>query len=173
MLSCNTIQAVGTWSEELAADTVNLDFDGRHRRRRAMKGEAGLEFLLDLPQAAVLREGDGLVLSDGRLVRVKAAPERLMEIAATDDAALVRIAWHLGNRHLATQLLQGRLRIRHDHVIAEMVRGLGGTVTDLVAAFDPEGGAFAHPAAHHEGHDALLTTTHAHGAENHEHPQEQ
>lgn len=134
-----------------AADTVVLDFDARHRRRLAMRGEGGLEFLLDLPQAVALRDGNGLVLEDGRVVAVKAAPESLMEIACADAAHLVRVAWHLGNRHLPTELSGDRLRIRADHVIAEMARGLGATVTQIEAPFQPEGGAYGPGRVH--GHD--------------------
>src|SRR3546814_10622210 len=96
-----------------------------------MSGWAGLMFMLDLPQAVVLRDGDGLVLRDGRIVRVEAAPEPLVEIAAPDVGALVRIAWHLGNRHLPTQLRGDCLRIRHDHVIIDMVQGLGGSIAEI------------------------------------------
>src|SRR4029079_5646082 len=84
----------------LNTDTVALDFDGRHRRRLQMKGLRGLEFLLDLPEAVALRNGDRLSLEDGRVVLVKAAPEPLLEIRAADAAKLLRLAWHLGNRHL-------------------------------------------------------------------------
>lgn len=148
MLLCNEVRPAGAWNEAITADTVVLDYDGRHRRRLAMTGEAGLAFLLDLPQAVVLRDGDGLLLCDGRMVRVKAAPEPLVEIAAPNVAALVRIAWHLGNRHLPTQLRGDCLRIRHDHVIMEMVRGLGGSIAEIAAPFDPEGGAFDAGAVH-------------------------
>lgn len=148
MQSCHEVRRAGAWNEAITADTVVLAFDGRHRRRRTMTGEAGVAFLLDLPQAIVLRDGDGLVLHDGRIVRVRAMPEHLIEIAAPDIATLVRIAWHLGNRHLPTQLVGDRLRIRHDHVIIGMVRGLGGTTVDIDAPFDPEGGAFEAGVAH-------------------------
>jgi urease accessory protein len=156
MLTASEVRPAGTWDGTAPADTVTLDFDGRHRRRHSMTGEAGLAFLLDLPQATALRDGDGLVLSDGRIVRVRAEPEPLMEIAAPDLPGLVRIAWHLGNRHLPTQLVRDRLRIRHDHVIADMVHSLGGTVADIEAPFDPEGGAFAH------GHGHAHTHSHEH-----------
>ena len=152
MLTSSEIRPAGTWDDAAPADVVTLDFDGRHRRRHAMTGEGGLVFLLDLPQAAVLHDGDGLVLGDGRIVRVSAEPERLMEIAAPDLPALIRIALHLGNRHLPTQLVRDRLRIRHDHVIKEMVEGLGGTVADIEAPFDPESGAFAHSHDHAHAH---------------------
>src|ERR1700716_4231364 len=144
------------------ADTVVLDFDGRHRRRMAMTGTRGLEFLLDLENAVALRGGDALVLDDGRLIEVVAAPEPLLEIRGTDPHHLVRVAWHLGNRHLPTQIMAKGLRIRRDHVIEAMVKGLGARVVEIDAPFDPEGGAYAggghahapEPLAHdHAAHD--------------------
>ena len=169
MLTCSEIRPAGTWNPALAADVVVLDFVGRYRRRHAMAGQAGLTWLLDLPQATVLRAGDGLVLSDGRIVRVDAAPEPLLEITAPGVAALVRIAWHLGNRHLPTQLAGERLRIRRDHVMARMVQGLGGTIAEIDAPFDPEGGAFAADASHaHDG--SAPAHVHPHGHGHHEHP---
>ncbi len=135
-----------------AADTVVLDFDDRHRRRMAMTGTRGLEFLLDLEEAVALRGGDALVLEDGRLIEVVAAPEPLVEIRGADPHHLVRIAWHLGNRHLPTQIVGKGLRIRRDHVIEDMVRGLGARVIVIEAPFDPEGGAYA-GGGHHDHHD--------------------
>jgi urease accessory protein len=139
----------GEWST-LSIDTVELDFDARHRRRLALKGLRGFEFLLDLPEAVRLRNGDGLALEDGRIVLVKAQREPLAEITGKGPTELARLAWHLGNRHLPVQVLEGKLRIRHDHVIEDMLRGLGATVTDVTAAFDPEGGAYVTHAHHHE-----------------------
>lgn len=166
MLIANEVRRAGTWDDNAAADEVRLDFDGRYRRRRSMTGAAGLTFLLDLPKATALREGDGLVLSDGRIVRVNAEAERLIEIAAPDLPTLVRIAWHLGNRHLPAQVVLDRLRIRHDHVMIEMVKGLGGVVVEIDAPFDPEGGAFAEESAHHHSHSHSHSDTEPH---QHEH----
>ena len=132
----------GTW-DEAAADRVVLDFDGRHRRRGMLRTEGGREVLLDLLHATRLRDGDGLWLDEGGVVRVVARPEPVLDIRGADAAALVRIAWHLGNRHLPVQLLDDVLRIRADHVIAEMVTGLGGTAEAREAPFDPEPGAYA------------------------------
>lgn len=134
-------------------DEVTLDFDQRHRRRVSMTGVRGLEFLLDLPHARRLRHGDALILDDGRRVRVKAAPEPLAEIRATSAGELVRIAWHLGNRHLPVMLAPDRICIRRDHVIEEMVQLLGATVAHVEAPFDPEGGAYAGGHGHHHHHD--------------------
>ena len=156
MIRTTRVLPAGTW-HGTPADTVVLDYDQRHRRRMAMTGTGGTEFLLDLADAIPLRDGDGLKLEDGRTVAVKAAPEPLAEIAASGPNHLLRVAWHLGNRHLPTQALGDRLRIRRDHVIEEMVQGLDATVTRIVAPFDPEGGAYAHAGEHqhhaHHHHD--------------------
>jgi urease accessory protein len=126
-----------------SGDSVRLDHDLRHRRRMVFTTAAGSSILLDMARTVHLHDGDGLMLDDGSVVRVEAAAEALIEITAPDLPALLRIAWHLGNRHLPTQLLGDRLRIRHDHVIAEMVAGLGGLCEGIMAPFDPEGGAYA------------------------------
>lgn len=140
-----------------AGDSVRLDHDMRNRRRMVFTTAGGKTILLDMARTVHLRDGDGLELEDGVVVRVEAAAEALIEITARDLPALVRIAWHLGNRHLPTQLLGNRLRIRHDHVIADMVTGLGGVCEGVMAPFDPEGGAYASPdrpaiLAHHHHH---------------------
>jgi len=165
MIRATQVRGQYRWTEP-PADTVVLDFDDRHRRRMAMTGTRGLEFLLDLESAVALRGGDALVLEDGRLIEVVAAPEPLIEIRGADPAHLVRIAWHLGNRHLPTQIMAKGLRIRRDHVIEEMVKGLGARVVEIEAPFDPEGGAYA--AAHdhdhgHTGHDHAHDHHHDHG----------
>jgi urease accessory protein len=159
---------------EPPADTVVLDFDDRHRRRMAMTGTRGFEFLLDLEAAVALRGGDALVLEDGRLIEVVAAPEPLIEIRGSDPHHLIRVAWHLGNRHLPTQIMPKGLRIRRDHVIEEMVKGLGARVIEIEAPFDPEGGAYAggghahtegdHHDHDHAGHDHA---SHDHGGHHH------
>jgi urease accessory protein len=142
MIRATKVREQHRWTEA-PADTVVLDFDDRHRRRMAMTGTRGLEFLLDLENAVVLRGGDALVLDDDRLIEVVAAPEPLAEIRGADPQHLVRVAWHLGNRHLPTQIIPKGLRIRRDHVIEAMVKGLGARVIEIEAPFDPEGGAYA------------------------------
>ena len=152
-MRAQTVLPAGTW-DAAAADTVLIDFDRRHRRRIQLVTEGGAALLLDLPQAHRLRDGDGLRLDDGRVVRVQARAEALLDIHAHDAAGLVRIAWHLGNRHLPVQMLGSHIRIRADHVIAEMVRGLGGHVREVEAPFDPEPGAYAGGGGrHHHQHD--------------------
>ena len=154
----------GSWDISRAADCVSLDHDRRHRRRIRLQTDAGQDLMLDLPQAVALRDGDGLELAEGGVVRVVARPEPLAEIHAHDAADMVRIAWHLGNRHLPVQLLPGRLRIRRDHVIEEMVARLGGHVAQIEAPFDPEAGAYAGGHRHHaDGHAHDHAHGHAHG----------
>ena len=161
MLRADKVIPAGHWSGA-PADTVVLDFDQRYRRRVAMTGVGGLEFLLDLAEAAMLRGGDGLRLEDGRVVEVVAEPEPLGEIRAADPAALVRIAWHLGNRHLPTEILPKALRIRRDPVIEAMVEGLGARVIALDAPFNPEGGAYVNAEGGAPGHDHRHDHGHGH-----------
>ena len=144
------VHPAGSWSGA-PSDSVLIDFDRRHRRRIVLQTESGADVLIDLPHAVRLRDGDGLALEDGEIIRVVAKPEPLLEIHAHGPAELVRIAWHLGNRHLPVQLLGDRIRIRTDHVIADMVHQLGGHAHALEAPFDPEGGAYA--GGHSHSHD--------------------
>ena len=118
---------------------MQLDYDRRTRRRIALTGAGGLAFLLDLAKAPVLRAGDGIRLEDGRIVAVEAASERLLEIACRDARLLARIAWHLGNRHLATEIAARVIHIRDDHVIADMIRGLGAEARVVPAPVQPGG----------------------------------
>lgn len=150
-MRATSIKPATTWSG-IPADSVVLDYDDRHRRRVSMRGLKGLLFLLDLPTAAGLRAGDALVLEDGRLIEVVAAPEPLLEIRCTNALLLARVAWHLGNRHVPTQLLAAMLRVRRDHVIADMAEHLGAQVMEIEAPFDPEGGAYTRPSHHHASH---------------------
>ncbi|MEQ8806030.1 MAG: urease accessory protein UreE, partial [Rhodospirillales bacterium] len=121
----------------------------------------------DLAEAEALADGDGLVLDDGRLVAVTAAAEPLAEVTCDDTGHLVRVAWHLGNRHLPTELLGDRLRIRRDHVIEDMLVKLGAAVSHVSAPFNPEGGAYGHGRTH--GHDHGDDHDHHHGHGSHSH----
>jgi urease accessory protein len=153
MFRANSVAAASDLAGRSPFDSIVLPHDGRYRRRVTMRTEGDLVFLLDLPEATRLMHGDGLVLDDGRIIEVIAAKEPVMEITARDEHHLARIAWHLGNRHLPTEILPDRLRIAPDPVIEEMVRGLGGTVRRVEARFEPEGGAYGVAHAHHgEGH---------------------
>ena len=147
------IRPTGLWSVIEAIDRVVLDADDRQRRRIVLTGENGTQILLDLPQPLTLLEGDGLVLDDGSIVLVAGAPELLAEIGAKAPVDVVRIAWHLGNRHTDVQFVGDRMRIRRDHVLEDMLAGLGATVSPVEAPFDPETDAdHAHADPHH-GHD--------------------
>ena len=139
----------GDWPEDSTVDTVTLAYLDRHRRLIRLVAASGEAYMLDLPRAHHLVEGDGLDLEGGGYLRVRAAAEPLFEFIAANHADLLRIAWHLGNRHLPVQIAGQRLRVRADHVIAEMVTGLRGEIVTLEAPFDPETGAYASAAHHH------------------------
>src|SRR5579863_8665061 len=145
------IKAAESWSGE-PADRVVLDYDDRRRRRIAMTGNNGTAFLLDLPSPAELLGGDALLLEDGRLVEVVAAPELLLEIRCADARHLARVAWHIGNRHVPAQVLSNALRIRRDHVLNDLARQLGADVAEIEAPFTPEGGAYQSAHAHAPAH---------------------
>jgi urease accessory protein len=152
-----------------ASDKVDLDFDDRTRRRAMFTTYGGKEIVLDQAHSHHLRGGQAFVLEDGSVVEIAAKPEPLLAIRCADGATLVKIAWHLGNRHLATQIKAngdgGELRIRQDHVIEAMATGLGGICHHLDAPFDPEGGAYGHQHAAAQGH----SHDHQHGQGGHTH----
>jgi urease accessory protein len=152
MLRATAIVRKAAVKPDRVADTVILDHEGRHRRRVALKGEGGLDFLLDLDKAAVLNDGDAVKLEDGRLVLVEAAPQSLLEIRAENPLRLMRIAWHIGNRHTPAEIAADAIYIEDDHVLAEMVRGQGGTATPVTRPFQPERGAYEHDCGHDHGH---------------------
>lgn len=157
MITAETIRERGHHEGDFA-DTITLDEDLRHRRRMAMVSDGGIAFVLNLSEARLLREGDGIVLDDGRVIEVKAKPEPLYAVRGRDPVHLLHLAWHLGNRHLAAAIEADRLLIRQDRVIRDMVEGLGGIVEEIEAPFDPAGGAYAeshahgHADGHHHGH---------------------
>src|SRR5215475_3030748 len=152
MKRANAVKPAGHWDSAGAIDQVLLDAHDRHRRRLVLTGERGTTFLLDLPRATALRDGDGLVLENGAIVRVAGKPEPLVEIAAASTHELARLAWHIGNRHTDVQVVGDRLRIRRDHVLEEMLHGLGARLVPVEASFDPEQGAYTHGHQHHHDH---------------------
>jgi urease accessory protein len=139
----------------MALDRVVLDAGDRQRRRIVLTGEKGTQVLLNFEKAVTLRDGDGLVLDDGSIVLVAGVPEQLIEVSARAPLDFVRLAWHLGNRHTDVQISGDKIRIRRDHVLEEMLRGLGARLEPLDAPFDPE------PAAPQDGHQHH---GHGHGA---------
>jgi urease accessory protein len=137
------------WCRADAIDRVLLDAEKRYRRRIMLTGEGGTRFLLDLPQATALRDGDGLVLEDGSVVCVIGRGEALVEVAAESAPAMARLAWHLGNRHTEIEVVGDCLRIRRDHVLEAMLLGLGARLTPIEAPFEPERGAYEHGSGFH------------------------
>jgi urease accessory protein len=131
-----------------AGQTVTLSYDDRFRRRKTLKDDAGEPFLLDLAQVTELRPGSCLTLDSGDILEIRAADEDVMQATSPDPHHLLRMAWHVGNRHLPCQILSDRLVLRWDHVIAEMLEGLGCSVERLKAPFEPEGGAYGHGRTH-------------------------
>ena len=182
MLRATAIVRKAAVKPDRVADTVTLDHEGRHRRRVALNGEGGLDFLLDLDKATALDDGDALKLEDGRLVAGQGrAASALLEIRAENPLRLLRVAWHIGNRHTPAEidgrrdLHRGRPRARRDGPRP----GLHGDAGD--APFQPERGAYDHdcghdhrPRHHHHGHDAsrarTITMTHGHGTTTHHEP---
>ena len=133
----------GHWPKEQAAGSLTLDFDARHRRRIRLAADQGEDVLLDLPKAVAMADGDGLQLEDGRWLKVQAAAEMLVEVRHKDPYQLMRLAWHLGNRHVTTEIRGEVLRIRPDHVIEDMLHGFGADLITVQAPFQPEGGAYS------------------------------
>jgi urease accessory protein len=135
-----------------------LAHDERHLRRRAIELVDGGKVLVDLLEPVSLGDGDLLVLEDGRAIEIAAAPEELYDIRARDAVHLTELAWHIGNRHLAAAIAADRILILRDHVIRDMLEGLGATVADVVEPFSPVRGAYSghghsHGHDHHHHHD--------------------
>ncbi len=150
-------------------DTVTLDHDERQKRRVALKAAGGLDVLVDLDKATMLGDGDALKLEDGRLVGVRAAPEKLLKITAENSLRLTRIAWHIGNRHTPAEITADALYIEADHVLAEMVRGQGGLAEEVWRPFQPERGAYDHGGHAHHDHAHHDHARHDHGHHDHAH----
>jgi len=144
------IADAGTWDRARAVDRVVLDAADRVRRRIVLATERGEKLLFDFAEPMMLRDGDGLVLEDGSIVMVAGEAEPLIEISAKTPVDLVRLAWHIGNRHTDAQFTDKSFRIRRDHVLEEMVKGLGAVTKDIEAPFDPEPAA---PHGHSHSHD--------------------
>ena len=138
------------------AGRVELPHDSRHLRRKALKLVSGDSVMLDLKDAVLFANGDRLVLEDGSMIEIVACPEELYEIHARDNLHLIQLAWHLGNRHLPAQIEEGRILILRDHVIRQMLEGLGAHVHEVVEPFQPVRGAYhsdhSHGERSHHGH---------------------
>jgi urease accessory protein len=171
MIRATALLPAGGWDRAQECDNIELPHDGRHRRRVMMRSAGDTVFLLDLTEAALLKDGDGLRLEDGRFIRVVAAKEPILEI--TGEAHLLsRLAWHLGNRHVPAEILAKAIRIAPDHVLEDMLKKLGAKVAHIEAPFNPEAGAYASEHAHghvhdhdhhHEHNEHMHTHKHGHG----------
>jgi urease accessory protein len=151
-LRASSFRRVGEYSGT-PFDRVLLDHAGRHLRRRMLTCVHDDRVLVDLPEPARLRSGDVLVLDDGRLVEVISSEEKLLEVRGSDARHLARLAWHIGNRHLAAQIEPTRILIQQDHVIAHMLEGLGACLAEVSEPFDPEAGAYASGGGHGHPHE--------------------
>lgn len=136
-------------------DLVVLEHDERRMRRKMLRLVHGDEILVDFPQTTTLEDRQVLKLEDGRLVEVIAAEELLYEVRGRDGEHLLRLAWHIGNRHTPAQLEKDRILIKRDHVLKTMLEGLGATVTNISEPFSAEHGAY-HSHSHGDGGHALL-----------------
>src|SRR5215469_15234168 len=150
MQNASIYRPAGHWPKEKTAGTLTLDFDARHRRRIRLVADQGEDVLLDLPKAVAMADGDGLQLEDGRWLKVQAAAELIVEVRHKDPNQLMRLAWHLGNRHLPTEIRNQVLRIRPDHVIEDMLHRFGANLVKAQAPFQPEGGAYGDHGHHHD-----------------------
>ena len=149
MRRATSIVGSGNLPGDNVLGTVTLCFEDRFRRRKKMTDDSGIDFLLDLADAIQLEEGDALLLEDGSVIEVKAAEEEVLDIYCNNKAQTARIAWHIGNRHTPVQVLKdGNLRIIYDHVLREMVEGLGARTENKYAPFSPEQGAYAGAHSH-------------------------
>jgi urease accessory protein len=134
-------------------DVITLDHGDRHRRRIVLNADGGTTFLLDLDKADILEDGDAIHLDSGWLVEVRAAREKLVEIRANDPLELLTLAWHIGNRHVPAEIAQDTIYIGYDHVLVDMLCGLGAQVEVVERPFRPVRGAYHHEHSdHHHGH---------------------
>jgi urease accessory protein len=130
-----------------------LPFERRVKTRQRVTTESGEEMAVMLPRGEVLRGGDLVATSDGRLLQIVASPEAVLHVTCATPQDLARAAYHLGNRHVAVEVGDGYLRLAADHVLKEMLEGLGATLTEMNVAFEPEAGAYSGGHAHGHDHD--------------------
>ena len=152
--TAQNIRRAGEWDG--AFDLCTMTYDERFLRRKVVQTAHGQDLLVDLESTTSLNDRDAFELSDGRLIEVIAAEENLLAITGDD---LVRLAWHVGNRHTPCQIETERLLIQRDAVIGHMLEHLGATVTEVCEPFNPEGGAYGHGRTHSHEH---VHTAHEH-----------
>ena len=145
------------------SDHVALTYDARLLRRKRLESDGGRAFLVNLPETLSVNDGDAFVLDDGTHIGVRAAPEDLVAVTGGDN--LMRIAWHIGNRHTPCQIETDRLLIARDHVLEAMLAQLNAEMSIVTEPFTPEGGAYGHGRTfgHSHGHDHGHGHGHNHG----------
>ncbi|RVU19689.1 urease accessory protein UreE [Methylobacterium oryzihabitans] len=167
MLRATTIVRKPAVRPDAVADSLTLDHAARSRRQGELTAQGGLAVRLDLDRDTVLEDGDALRLEDGRLVRIVAAPQALLEVRSENPSRLTRLAWQLGSNHVQAEIGAEALYVLADPVVAELVRGQGCTATPVERPFRPEREAVAHDHSqcghdhHHQGH--AHDHGHAHG----------
>lgn len=159
MLRATKIIRKAALGGRIAIDTITLDRQARHRRRVLLTTDRGHEVMLDLPDATYMAHGDALETENGAFIKIVAAPEALLEIHVHGPIELARIAWHIGNRHTPAEITQDAIYIQPDHVLEEMVMGLGAHVHPVMRPFEPEGGAYGGKGPLNESHHG-----HSHGS---------
>jgi urease accessory protein len=157
MIRATTIIRRDAVDSDRIVDIITLDHGDRHRRRIVLNADGGTAFLLDLDKADVLEDGDAIRLDSGWLVEVKAAPEKLIQISTKDPLALLILAWHIGNRHVPAEITGSAIYIAYDHVLLDMLQGLGARTEIVERPFRPVRGAYHHHehgghSGHHHGH---------------------
>ena len=150
-------------------DIAVLTQEERHLRRKVITLVHGDRILVDFPEPLMLEDRDVLLLDDGRYAEIIAADEELLEVRGRDPVHLARLAWHIGNRHLAADIAADRILILRDHVIKSMLEGLGATVSDVVEPFNPLGGAYTGESGGHGAHDHPRDRRHGHDGHDHAH----
>ena len=170
MSRATSVLATADRRDRPVIDTVILDYAQRSAQKIAVTGAKGSTVEIDLHQPVRLRTDDLLLLDDGPLVEVVAAPEPLIEARAADVSALSRLAWHLGDRHVLVQVMPNRIRARRDAAVEALLKSLGAKVALIEAPFEPEGGAYpsSHGYAHHDHDHAPDHHGHSHGHRHHD-----
>ncbi len=154
-------QRLETIHHNSSFEIVELTFDARQKSRFRATLNSGIDIGADLPRTGILRSGSFIATEQGDILRIDAKPERLMQVIAQSDFDLVKAAYHLGNRHVPLMLTPSALYFEPDHVLAEMVTGLGLTVAEIEHPFEPESGAYAQHS--HEHRLSPIKVLHAHG----------
>lgn len=154
-------QRLETIHHNSSFEIVELIFDTRQKSRFRATLNSGIDIGTDLPRTGILRSGSFIATEQGDILRIDAKPEHLMQVIAQSDFDLVKAAYHLGNRHVPLMLTPSALYFEPDHVLAEMVTGLGLTVSEIEHPFEPESGAYAQHS--HEHRLSPIKALHAHG----------